>query len=67
MKELPKVYIPLSPERLCEVINELFDVRNPDGTPGKCTPELAERIMKMPEFFEQLPPVPSDGIVGGHG
>jgi hypothetical protein len=65
MKKSPRVAFVVTPERLCEIINESFNCVNPDGSPGIFTVEMAEKILKLPEFIKLLPSLPDDVIVCG--
>ena len=65
MKGLPKVYSVVTPERFCEVANELINFIDENGSPAKLTPELATRILGCPEFLKHLPQLPPDAIIGG--
>jgi hypothetical protein len=57
----------VTPEALAEFVNAHFDVRNPDGSSGIFTVELAKEMLAHPEWFQNvLPEVPPDSILGGN-
>jgi hypothetical protein len=59
----PPVFHPLDAQQLANLVNRTFNVRNPDGTPGKMTAELMEKL--LPYAVEYLPRMPPDGLVAG--
>jgi hypothetical protein len=63
--KLFRIAFSMTPESLAQWVNTHCNVRNADGTPGKMSIELAAKVLEMPEFRNQLPPLPPDVIVAG--
>lgn len=63
--KIPKAAYPVTPERSCELTNELVRFVGKDGNPTKMTPEPAARVLQHPEFLKHLLPLPPNTIIGG--
>jgi hypothetical protein len=65
MNKTLKLAREVTPERFCEIANDLIDFVDEYGNPTKMTPEIAAWVLSHPDFLSQLPPLPPGTIFGG--